>query len=182
MLGKVEGKKKKWAAEDEMVGWHHQLNGHFLLFILSSCLTLQTHGLQHASLPCPSLPSGVCLNSHPSNQWCHPIISSTVTPLSSYLQSFPASGSFPMSRVFPSDGQSIGASVLASVVPMNIQGWLPSGFTGLISLLPRDSQEFSLAPQFKNINFSLLRLLYGPTLTSVHDYWKNHNFDYTKLC
>ena len=77
-----------------------------------------------------------------------------------------------MSQLFTSGGQSIGVS--ASVLPMNIQGWFPLGVTGLIS---RDSQESSPAPKFKSINSSVLSLLYGPTLTSEHDYWKNHSFD-----
>ena len=85
--------------------------------VVSSSLWI--HGLQHARLPCPSLPPGACSNSCPSSQWCHPTISSFVVPFSSCLQSFPASGSFPMSRFFASGGQSIGAS--ASVLPMNIQ-------------------------------------------------------------
>ena len=73
-------------------------------------------------------------NSHPSSQWCHPAISSSVVPFSSRLQSSPASGSFPMSQLFTSDGQSIGASASASVFPMNIQDWFPLGWTGWISL------------------------------------------------
>ena len=77
------------------------------------------------------------LNSHPSSWWCHPAISSPVGPFFSCLQSFPAAGSFPMNRLFTSGGQSIGASVSASVLPMNIQGWFPLGWTGLISLLSK---------------------------------------------
>ena len=92
-------------------------------------------------------------------------------------QSFPASGSFPVSQLFASGGQSIGASASASVPSMNIQCWFRLGLTGLISLLSKDSQESSPAPQFKSINSSTLSLLYGPTLTSIHDYRKNHIFD-----
>ena len=79
-------------------------------------------------------------------------------------------------------GQSIGASAPASVLPMNIQGWFPLGLTSLISLWSRDSQESSPAPQFESINFSSLSLLYGSALTFIHDYWKNHSFDYTGFC
>ena len=93
-----------------------------------------THGLQHARLPCPSPTSGACSNSCPSSRWCHPTISSSAAPFSFCLHYFPASGSFPMSRIFASSGQSIGASVSASVFPMNIQGWFPLVLTGLISL------------------------------------------------
>ena len=96
----------------------------------------------------------------------------------SCLQSFPASRSFLMSRLFPSGGQSIGAS--ASVLPMNIRDDLLHNWLVWSSCCSRDSQESS--PQFKTISFSVLRLLYGPTLTSVHDYWKNHSFDYINLC
>ena len=96
--------------------------------------SLQPHGLQYIRLPCPSPSPRVCSKSHPLSQWCHPTISSSVTPFSSCLQSFPASGSFPMSRLFISGGQSIGASASASVLPMNIQDWFPLGMTGLISL------------------------------------------------
>ena len=81
--------------------------------------------------------SRVCSNSRPSSQWCHPTISSSVVPFSSHLQSFPASGSFPMSQFFTSSGQSIGASPSASVLPMNIQDWFPLGWTGLVSLLSK---------------------------------------------
>ena len=91
-------------------------------------------------------------------------------PFSSCLQSFPASGSFPMSQFFASGSQSTGVSASASVLPMNIQGLFPLGLTGLTSCSPRDSQESSPTPQFKSINSSVLSFLYGPTLTSIHDY------------
>ena len=96
--------------------------------------SLRPQGLRHARFPCLSLPPRVCTNSCPLSQWCHPTISSSVSPFSSCLQSFPASESFPMSRFFTSGGQSIGASASASVLSMDIQGWFPSGLTGLISL------------------------------------------------
>ena len=94
--------------------------------------SLRPHGLQHAGLPCPSQTLRAYSNSCPSSQWCHPTISSSVIPFSSHLHSFPASGSFQMSQLFPSGGQRIGAS--ASVLLMNIQDWFPLGLTGLISL------------------------------------------------
>ena len=86
--------------------------------------SLQPHRLQHTRPPCPSPSPRVCSNSCPSSQWCHPNISSSVVPFSSCLQSFPASGSFPMSQLFASGGQLIGASASASVLPVNIQGWV----------------------------------------------------------
>ena len=95
--------------------------------------SLQPHGLKHTRLPCPSPTPGACLNPCPSSRWCPPTISSSVVPFSSSLQSFPASGSFPMSQFFTSGGQSIGAAASASVLPMNIQDWFPLGWTGLIS-------------------------------------------------
>jgi len=95
--------------------------------------SLQPYGLQHSRLPCPSTP-GVYSNSCPSSWWCHPTISSSVIPFSSHLQYFPASGSFQMNQFFASDGQSIGVSASASVLPMNIQDWFPLGWTGWLSL------------------------------------------------
>ena len=94
--------------------------------------SFQPHGLQHTSFPCLSPTPGACSNSCPLSRWCHPTISSSIVPFSSHLQSFPASGYFPMSQFFASGGQSIGIS--ASVLPMNIQDWFPLGWTGWISL------------------------------------------------
>ena len=96
--------------------------------------SLQPHGLHHARPPCPSPGPRVCSNSCPSSQWCHPTISSSVIPFSSCLQSFLASGSFPMSQFFTSGGQSIGVSALASVLPINIQDWFPLRLPTWISL------------------------------------------------
>ena len=96
---------------------------------------LWPHELQHARLLCPSLSPRVCSNSCPWSRWCHPTISSSVAPFSSCLQCFPASRSFPMSRLFTSGGRIIGASVSTSILPMNTQGWFSLGLTGLISLL-----------------------------------------------
>ena len=157
--------------------------------VAQSCPTLWPHGLQHARLPCPPS-SRVCSNSCPLSQWCHSNISSSVSPFSSCPQSFPASESFLMSWLLPSGGQSIGASASGSVLPMNIQGGFPLGLTGLISLQSKGlTLKSSPTPQFESINSSLLSLLYGPergpyspTLTSAHDYWENHSFDYMDLC
>ena len=105
---------------------------------------LQPHELQHARLCCPSLSPRVCSNTCLLNWWCHPTIISSVISSSSCLQSFPESGSFPMSQFFASAGQSIGVSASASVLPMNIQGWFPLGWTGWISLLSKGlSRVFS---------------------------------------
>jgi len=113
-----------------------------------SCLTLcnpmDLMQVQHAKLPCPSPSPVVCPSSCPMNQWCHPTISSSVVPFSSCHRSFPASGSFPVSWLFVSGGQSIEASASASVLPKSIQGWFPLRLTGLISLLSKGpSRVFS---------------------------------------
>ena len=131
--------------------------------------SLWPHRLQHAKLPCLSLSPGICSNSCPLSWWCYSAISSSVSPFSYWPQSFPASESFPMSQLFASGGQSIRASASASALPMYIQGCSPLGWTGLLCLLSRDSQESSPTPQFKSINSLALSLLHGPTLTSVHD-------------
>ena len=140
--------------------------------VTQSCLTLCNP--MDCSTPSPT--PGVYSNSCPLSRWCHPTIWSFVAPFSSCLQSFPASGSFAMSQLFTSDGQSIGASASASasVLPMNI--WVDFLQGGLVwsPCSPRDSQESSPAPQFIS---SVLSLLCGPTFTSIHDYWKKHRFD-----
>ena len=112
--------------------WHMQTK--YCCSVTQSCPTLWPHGLQHIRLPCPSQFPEVCSNSCLLNWWCHSTLSSSVTPLSSCPQSFPASGYFPMSWLFTSGDQNIGASASASVLPMNIQGWFPLRFTYLISL------------------------------------------------
>ena len=116
---------------------------------MSDCLPL--HGLQHARLPCASLSPGACSNSYPSSWWCHPTMSSSVVPFSSHLQSFPASGFFPMSQFFASSSQSIGVS--ASVLPMNIQDWFSLGWTGVSLCSRSDSQESPPTTQFESISF-----------------------------
>ena len=142
--------------------------------------SLQSRGLQHARPPCPSPSPGVCSNSCPSSRWCHPTISSFVIPFSSCLQSFPASGSFPMNQLFTSGGQSIGVSASTSVLPMNIQDWYPLGWTGLISLQSKGlSRVFSSTTVWRHQFFGTQPFLQCPALTSVHDYWKNYSFDYT---
>ena len=137
---------------------------------------LRPHGLQHARLPCPSPSPGVCSDSCSLSLWCHQTISSSVVPFSC-LQSFPASGSFLMSQLFASDGPCFRASASASELPVNIQGWFLLGWTDSISLQSKGLSRVLLQPQFESISSSVLNLIYGPTLTSMHDYWKIHNFD-----
>ena len=120
--------------------------------------SLRPHGLQHARLPCPSLTLGVNSNSCPLSWWCHLTILSSVVPFSSCLQSFPTSGPFQMSQFFVSDGQSIGASASASVLPMNIQDWFPLGWTVWISLQSKGfSRVFSNTTVQKHQLFSAVQ-------------------------
>ena len=125
----------------------------------------------HARPPCPSPTPRVHSNSCPLSRWCHPTTSSSVIPFSSCPQSLPASGSFQMSQFFTSGGQSTGVSASAWVLPMNIQDWCALGWTGWISLQTKGLSRV------KSINSSVFSFLYGPTLTSIHDHWKNHSLD-----
>ena len=145
--------------------------------------SLPHNGLQHARLPCPSPTPGACWNSCLSSRWFHSTISSSVIPFSSHLQSFLASGSFPRSPFFTSSGQGIGVSASASVLPINIQDWLPLGWTGWISL-----QFKGLLRVFSNTTIqkqqffgTQLPLLSNSHLTSTHDCWKKHSFDQIDL-
>ena len=136
---------------------------------------------EHIRLPFPSPTPGVYSNSCPLSPWWHPSISPfevVVVPFSSCLQSFPASGSLLMKQFFASGGKHIGASASASVLPMNIQDWFPLGLTGLILWQSKGlSSFFSNTTVQKHQYFGVPSLLYGSTLTSIHDYWKNHSFD-----
>ena len=139
--------------------------------------SLWPHEPQHARPPCPSPTPSVHPDPCPLSRWCHPTISSSVVPFSSCLQSFPAWGSFPLSQFFTSGGQSIGVSASTSVPPMNTQDWSPLGWTGWISLQSKGlSTVFSYTTAQKHSS-SVFSFLYSPTLTSMHDHWKNHNFD-----
>ena len=134
--------------------------------------SLWPHGLHHARPPCPSPTPRVYSNSCPLSRWCHLTISSSVVPFTSCLQSFPASGSFPMSHFVESGSQSTGVTASSSVLPMNIQDWFPLRLRLVESpSSPRDSQESSPSPQFKSIYSLVLSFLYSPTLTSTHDHW-----------
>ena len=138
--------------------------------------SLRPHGPQLARPPCPSSTAGVHPNSCSLSQWRHPTISSSVVPFSSSLQTFPASGSFLMSQFFASGGQNIGVSALASVLPMNIQDWSSLGCTNWITLQSKGfSRVFSNTTVQKH-QFFVVCFLYSPTLTSIHDYWKNQSF------
>ena len=139
--------------------------------------SLRPHGLQHTRLPCPSPTPEACSNSCPLNQWCHQTISSSVIPISSCRQSFPASGSFPMSQFFTSGGQSIGVSGSASVLPMNIQDWFCLGLIDLISLPSKGlSRVFSNTTVQKHQFFSTQLSLWSSS--HIHIWlWKNHSFD-----
>ena len=134
--------RHNWATK---LSWTKLYNSQ-MLWLLFSCSVMSdplwTHEVQHARLACLSPTPGAYSNSCPSSWWCHPTISSSVIPFFSCIQSFPASGSFPMSQFFASNGQSIEA--LASALPMIIQDWFLSGLTGLIPLLSKGlSRVFS---------------------------------------
>ena len=140
------------------------------------CYSVVFNSLQSPGLPVLHLPEFA--QTCPLSRWCHPNISSPVAP----SQSFPASRSFPVSQLFISSGQSIGASASASVLPMSMPGWFPLGLTSLVSLLSKGlSRVFSSTTvqkhQFFNTQSSLCR-----TLTSIRDYWKNHSIDSMDLC
>ena len=149
-----------------------------LCLVTQLCLTLQPHRLQHDRLPCPSfyLPEFVQTHVH----WVNDSIQSShsVTPFSSYPQSFLSSGSFPMSQLFASGGQSIGASASATVLPMNIQDWFPLGLTGLISLLSKGL--FSITVQKHKFFGTQLSLWSNSHIRT----WllENHSFDSTDGC
>ena len=134
--------------------------------VAQSCLTLWLHGQQHTRPPCPSPTPRVYSNSCPLSQWCHPTISSSVAPFSSRLQSFPASGFFPVSQQFTSGGQRTGVSASASVLPMDIQDWFPLGWTGWISLQSRGLSRVLSITTVQKHQFFVLSFLYRPTLTS----------------
>ena len=140
--------------------------------------SLWPHGLQHTRPPCPSPPPEVCPSSCSLHRRSRPASSSSDALFSFCPQSFPASGTFPMSIPFSSDDQNTGASASASVLPVNIQEdwlfWSPC--------CPRDFQECYPAPQFKSINSLALFLLYGPALTTVRDHWEDHTLDHMDLC
>ena len=135
--------------------------------------SFQPHRLQHTRLPCLSSSPRVFSNSCLLSLQCHPAISFSVVPFSSYFQLFPNSRSFPNIWLFGSGNQHIGASASASIFPMNIQGWFLLGLTGLILLFKELSRVFSSTTGQKHL-FSGLSLLYGTILTSVHDDWKSH--------
>ena len=140
--------------------------------------SLRPHELQHARAPCPTPNPRVYSNSCPLSRWCHPTISFSVVPFSSHLLCFPLSGSFPMSQFFASSGQSIGVSASASVLPINIPDWFPLGLTGLISLQPKGlSRVFTNTTVQRHQSFFMVQLShpYGPTLTSIYDYWSKES-------
>ena len=141
--------------------------------------SLRPDGLQHARLPCPSPTPGACLNSCPSNRWCHPIISSSVVPLSSCLQPFPITGYFPISQFFTSGGQSTGVSASASVLPMNIQDWFHLAWTGWISL---QSKGLSSLLQHHSSKTSILLRSAFFTVQLSHPYMTTGKTIVLQLC
>ena len=147
--------------------WHQSVQ--FSHSVVSE--SLQHHGLQRTRPPCPSRTSRVYPNSCPLSWWCHPIITSSIIPFSSRHQSFPASGSFPMSQFFTSGSQRIGVSASASVLPMNIRDWFPLGWTGWISLLSKGFSRVLFNTTFQKHDSSVSDFFIVPTLTSIHDFF-----------
>ena len=144
--------------------------------------SLQPHGLQHNRLPCPSPTPEVYSNSRTSCRWCHLTIPSFVMPFSSLLQSFPASGSFSNESVLCINWPKY-LSFSFSISPSNEYSGLISFRMDWLDLLAvQETHKSSPTPQFKSINSSVLSFFYSPALTSIHDYWKNHSFDFMDLC
>ena len=162
------------------ITWIHTYLVQFSHSVMSD--SLQPNRLQHTRLPCPSPTPRACSNWCPSSRWCHSTISSSVVPFSSCLQSFPTSGPLPMAQFFASGGQSFGASASTLVLPVNIQDWFPSEWTGWISLLSKGlARVFSSITVQKHQVFSTQLSLWSNS--HIHnDYWKNHSFDSTGLC
>ena len=144
--------------------------------------SLRPHELQHTRPPCPSSSPRVHSNSRPSSQWCHPAISSSVVPFSLCPQSLPASESFPVSQLFSWGGQSIGVSALASFLPKNTQGWSPSEWTGWISSQSKGPSRVFSNTTVQKHQFFTLNVRNSPTLTSIHDHWKNNSLEQMDLC
>ena len=141
--------------------------------------SLRPHESQYTRPLCPSPTPGIHSNLCPSSRWCHPAISSSVVPFSFRPQSLLVSGSFPMSQLFTWGGQSIGVS--ASALPRNTQDWSPLQWTGWISLQSKGLSRVFSNTTVQSINSSALSFLHSPTLTSIHDHWKNHSLDETDL-
>ena len=161
--------------------WESSIETYALSSVQLSCSvvsnSLRPHESQHTRPPCPSPTPGVYPNSCPLSQWCHPAISSSVVPFSSCPQSLPASGSFLMSQFFLSGGKELEFQLQhQSFQWISRTDFLYDWLVGY-PCSPRDSQESSPTPQFKSIHSSVLSFLYSPTLTFIHDYWKNHSFD-----
>ena len=172
-----------WFGYCEYVGYHQHSETFSSVQFSCSVMSdfLRPHGLQNARPPYPSPTPRAYSNSCSLAQWCHPTILSSVVSFSSCPQSFPASGSFPMSQFFTPGGQSIGVSASASVLPKNIQDWFFLGWTAWIF---RQSKRLSRV--FSNTTVQKYQLfstqVYTPTLISIHDYWRNHSFDSADLC
>ena len=171
--------------------WPHMPFSFFLILICILLLllfrfsvlseSLQPHGLQHIRLPYPSPSPRACSNSCPLSYWCHPVKASSAIPFSSCPQSFPASGSFPMSQFFISGGQSIRASALVSVLPMNNQDWFLLGLIGLMSLLSKGLSRVFSRTKVQRHQFGAQPSLWSKS--HIHTWLlENHSFDYMDLC
>ena len=172
---------KRWRWERRSVS--HVTSSRLLLFsgsVVSD--SLWPHGLQHAGLPCPPSP-GACSNSRPLSQWCHATISSSVAPFSSCPQSFPTSGSLLVCRLSNLRWPKYWSFSFSISSSSKYSGFIYFKIDWLDLLAVQGAlKSLFLAPQSEDISSSALSLFYCPALTSVHDCWKNHSFDYTDLC
>ena len=173
MLGKIEDKRKR---RQRRVRWLDDITNSIYMKVKVAQLGPTLCNPMDCSTPgpCPSPTPRVYSNSSPLSQRCHPTICYPFFLLPSVA--------FPMSQFFASGDQSIGASASASVLPMNIQDWFPLGWTGWISFKSKGLSRVFSNTQSKNISSLAVSFLYGPTLTSIHDYWKKHSFDKTDVC
>ena len=169
-----------WVYQNEHSHWTTDLeNDTSVQFssVTQSCPTLWPHESQHARPPCPSPTPGVHSDSCASSQWYHPAISSSVIPFSSCPQSLPASGSFPVGQLFHKVAKVLEFQLQHHSLQRNPRAdLLQNGLVGS-PCSPRESQESSPTPQFKSISSLALSFLHSPTLTSIHDHWKNHTLD-----
>ena len=154
----------------QLIGWYD-----FCCSITKSCLTLCNP--MNCSMPVFSVLHCLPEFAQTDVHWVDAAISSSVTPFSSCLQSFPASGSFPMGQLFSSGSQSTGASASESFLPMNIQCWFSLALTGLISLLSKELWRVFFSTTVQKHQFFGTQLSSSPTLTCIHDHWKNHSLD-----
>ena len=172
---------KMTEGDQEILTSNYKLNHEDIIYSISSvaqsCPTLWPQGLQHSKLPCPLSTPGVCSNSSPTHWWCHPIISSSVIPSPPTFNLSQHQGLFLWFSSSHQVAKVLGLQLLHQSFQRNIQDWFPLGCTGWISLLSKGLSRVFSNTTVQKRHSSVLSFLYGPTLTSIRDYWKNHSFD-----